>query len=76
MHAMIVSVRSISNKGRIRLEGKWTKALIENVGKAGPGDAGKLGNGFQVPPFKSQLREKCRDWKSLMMAGRSALSTP
>ena len=69
MHAMIVSVRSMSNTGRTRLEGKWTKALIENVGKAGPGDAGRRGSGFLVPPFESQLREKCRDWKSLLMAG-------
>ena len=46
---MIVSVRNISNKGRTRLEGKRTKAPIVNVGKAGPGDAGRLGNGLQVP---------------------------
>ena len=42
-------MRNISNKGRTRLEGKRTKALIVNVGKAGPGDAGRLGNGLQVP---------------------------
>lgn len=74
MHALLVSVRNISNKGRTRLEGKWAKAVIVNVGKAGPGDAGRLGNGLQVPPLKSQPREKCRDWKSLLMAGWSALS--